>query len=440
MKYVWLVQIVVVFLVKINSLWPLRGDTNLIYGDDYNNFPLSKMSKVCTFLAESCGKCTELKACFWCGESVTGSGSCFARSDLVARQRCIGKVVSYWKRPCREINQNFYSTEDTERSVLVKLLLLLRKLRDSQNTSNNKKAWHKNVIPRLQGTSPPISFNNLGDMSNKDLHDRIGFLTNLSAYNTMQNTVHNISAMVNGMQNFTVLADKDNRNVSLNSTAQQNATESPQSYKLNSTIISSHKNNATIFCSLNNQTSCIRKMFCSWCSNNSCCASFKESGSNGIVLVTSEKYQGKNETSAVCSDMEGCETCVADISCYWCQETSSCRKYPGKSYVAAECKGSLYHRTCNQQIPVYAIAIWIMLVTFFVSVGYICIRKCYYFQHKPVEVKLEERPILFKQKNGRTVYQITESEEEDEELLSRTGKDSYTPSKVGAAPNNPAVW
>ena len=71
---------------------------------------------------------------------------------------------------------------------------------------------------------------------------------------------------------------------------------------------------------------------------------------------------------------------------------------------------------------------------------YMCARKCYYFQLKPVEVKLEERPILFKKKNGRTVYQITESEEEDEEELFRNGKDAYTPSKVGLAPNNPAVW
>jgi hypothetical protein len=57
-----------------------------------------------------------------------------------------------------------------------------------------------------------------------------------------------------------------------------------------------------------------------------------------------------------------------------------------------------------------------------------------------VEVKLEERPILFKKKNGRTVYQITESEEEDEEELFRNGQDAYTPNKVGLAPNNPAVW
>ena len=142
----------------------------------------------------------------------------------------------------------------------------------------------------------------------------------------------------------------------------------------------------------------------------------------------------------ICPARGSCETCVADVTCYWCQHTSSCYRYPGESYVGRECKGTLHHRRCNQEIPVYVIALCIILVTFFVSVGYICVRKCYYFQLKPVEVKLEERPILFKQKNGRTVYQITESEEEDEEEFSRIGKDSYTPSKVGAAPNNPAVW
>ena len=138
--------------------------------------------------------------------------------------------------------------------------------------------------------------------------------------------------------------------------------------------------------------------------------------------------------------MDTCDTCVSDATCFWCQQSSACQRFPGKSYTSTTCEGAYHHRRCGEELPVYMIALCIVFITCFISLGYVCVRKCYYIQLKPFEVKLEERPILFKQKNGRTVYQITESEEEDEEEILRSGKDSYTPSKVGAAPNNPAIW
>jgi len=438
MKYVWLVQIVVVFLFKIDTIWPLQEESN-IFDDNEYDFPLSKMSKVCSFLAESCGKCTELRACFWCSDSISGPGNCYARSDMSARHRCIGKVISYWKKPCNDINKNLYSSVDSERSVLIKLLLLLRKLRDSssQNNKQNKKLWHKNEISEIPGTSLPIHFRNMGDMSNKELKKKIGILTNTS-YISSQNTVHNLSSIVNQI-NFTTFIKNNTDTNSFNST-KNDTIKFHKLAAINITNVNKHKDNKTLRCSVNGSDSCTRKHYCSWCENKTCCASDEISKTDKIIQTTPVQVRIKqNETTISCTDRQSCNTCVEDISCYWCGETATCRKFPGNSYVSEECKG-VSHKTCSQQIPIYAIAIWIMLITFFVSVGYICVRKCYYFQLKPVEVKLEERPILFKQKNGRTVYQITESEEEDEELMSRSGKDSYTPSKVGAAPNNPAVW
>ena len=72
------------------------------------------------------------------------------------------------------------------------------------------------------------------------------------------------------------------------------------------------------------------------------------------------------------------------------------------------------------------------------GVGYTCVKNCYYQQLKPVEVKLEERPILFKEKNGRTIYQIAESEEEDEDERSLAEKSGSMYQKHGK--NHPSVW
>lgn len=283
MKYVWLVQVVVVFLFKINKIWLLQEGSKFFGGNDYN-FPLSKMSKVCSFLAESCGKCTELKACFWCGEEETGPGNCYAKSDLVARQRCSGKVISYWKKPCASVNnKSIYSRVDSERSVLIKLLLLLRKLRDSQKNKSTQNAWHtdddnKNEISELiKGTMLPIHSKNMGDMSNKELKNTIGILTNASSsFISSLNIVHH-SSSGNQIQNLSSL-NQQQINTTLSSSTTKtstNITHTNSTVKLkpeNNRNVNKRKGNETLFCSNSNNISCINKHYCSWCENNTCCS------------------------------------------------------------------------------------------------------------------------------------------------------------------------
>ena len=305
MKYVWFVRILVILVVKTSVIWPLQGEANFLYGGNYN-FPLSKMSKVCTFLAETCGKCTELKACFWCSDSGVGEGSCYARNDLAAKQRCIGKVLSYWRKPCTEVTQNLYSSEDAERSVLIKLLLLLRKLRDSQK-KEHRKTRNKNIFPKGNRKNALSAHMNLGDISNKDLPKQVSILLNKPINSSIQNIKQNVSTVIeNNIRNSSIYIPnhrqhknvsiyipnhRQHKNVSMNSTNQENATM--PLHKLKNVSADRHGDiNASISCHMNSRTSCLRKHFCSWCDNNdTCCPASREKAM--VVLPEEISNNGK---------------------------------------------------------------------------------------------------------------------------------------------------
>jgi len=424
------------------------------------HFHLSKMSRVCMFVAETCGKCTQLKSCFWCADDGTGVGRCYAEADSVARGKCVGKVSGYWQKTrCSESHVVVRNDENTERSVLVKLLLLLRKLRDSGNSDllDNKLLSKSTTLneDNAEVVIPPQPFKSIeytpatttttttittittdlihaSTSTHRDLSssrspskERPGISTTLSPLNNNDTTSNLLNKLPNRTASFM-------KNVSYASNLTSHLA------LMNDT--SKHLNNSHAAgryhapCLGMSRSTCLRHPVCSWCRENDTCCRWRPKN-----VKTKGAYSG--HSNAVCPKASSCEECLSsDHRCYWCSAGSLCQTYPGESYVHLECSGKVSYKTCAQDVPVYVFALCIILVTFFLTVGYMCARKCYYFQLKPVEVKLEERPILFKKKNGRTVYQITESEEEDEEELFRNGKDAYTPSKVGLAPNNPAVW
>lgn len=479
MKYVALSKFLFIFYVGSSLTWPNHKNYDMIYENGYQ-VRLSKMSKVCTVIAETCMKCTRLKACFWCGDNGEGQAGCYADNDLIAKRKCYGFKSSYWdEKQCVDVSErsddgDFYAPpsapqwsppphkDNIKQNVLVKLLLLLTTLKESDGKKKNeiiqvgkqqqqvdKQQVDKMVLPPLP------SHQNQNENNRINIHATGGEVVAVTTKNTAV-VSNSTSVAINDIDDVERYNDENKSNVlvrvnkdrvlhtlkvtAVTTTSMQNTMENITRYTLK-------KNTANPFVDKSNQTLV----------ENIPHITTSRSSSSDFVGVRSTSVSSVKPTVKVilshitfmkeldvCQKRSNCEECVSRSNCYWCDtaesSSSSCSLYPGKSYVKAECKGNIKHKTCSQEIPVFIFALCIILVTFFLSVGYLCARKCYYFQRKPVEVKLEERPILFKQKNGRTVYQITESEEDEEEKLFQVGKDSYTRNKVGAAPNNPAVW
>jgi len=431
-------------LLKSSLLWHLQAEVvvdNSLATSHYR-YHLSKMSRVCMFVAETCGKCTQLKSCFWCANDGAGEGRCYANSDSVAKDKCVGKVYAYWQKvPCLE-SEYLVRDGNTERSVLMKLLLLLRKLRNSGNTDLfvqeipdmfKTEVLNEDIASEAQMGHPLKPTQGIRTSTN--------FFPTSLAFNEIHNHTYNASARSHIYGSTTVSSTSSTLKSYTNSSRTNNG-----SFRNTSAFTSGHitrpvtVNSAIRLyhapCYGMTRPSCLREAICSWCRGNTTCCRWRPRNIKKKAMPTTS---GHNDM--VCPKVSSCQACISrNDKCYWCSAGSMCQLYPGESYVKMECDGQVSYKTCAQDIPVYIFALCIILVTLFLSFGYLCARKCYYFQLKPVEVKLEERPILFKKKNGRTVYQITESEEEEEEELFSNGKDAYTPNKVGLAPNNPAVW
>jgi len=139
-----------------------------------------------------------------------------------------------------------------------------------------------------------------------------------------------------------------------------------------------------------------------------------------------------------CEQRQGCKQCVLDASCFYCSQTHTCHFYAGQeSYTDSCLAGNARRFSCSNKWHMFMVVVPICVVVLFMGAAYACVKNCYYHQRNPVKINLdEEKPILFKTKNGRTIYQITESEDEfEEEQAVKSGSEYQQNGKT-----DPIMW
>jgi len=394
-----------------------------------SNFEISedKVTEVCSYLADTCFKCVKLKSCFWCPDSNDSNGECLANYNSLSRYKCMSnQVYKLNGNDCMIENKKRNSETNTkgETELLVKLLALLKRLHSLKNddatdneditttTETTSTALIKSsvllkttVLPNtyvLPNTTvlPKTtmkSFVSHSIVPKKEYLNKTMFISPTTTTPTHQ--VENI------LTNKTISLPQ-NGSATIKSTQDTHVNTTVKTIvHLSSNII--HKSNCLL---LVKKKDCLQKNSCSW--NDGKCF-FTPSRTKNFHFAGSNGY---------CVRKTSCNDCVSNPKCYWCEKSKTCHSYTAAESIPKKCKNMWYQGSCSYKTTIFLVVIPAISVLIFLSIAYVCVKNCYYHQLKPVEVKLEERPILFKEKNGRTVYQITESEDDEDDRKFATEK------------------
>lgn len=364
----------------------------------------NKLSEMCAFVADrSCQKCIDLAVCFWCGKrSENAVGQCYAIIDKKAKYECQGQQV-YNKGTC-SYKYAIQENEIKKKKILINLLNLFKKL---HFLNSKKKEKEGNISKSI------TSF--ISENKKSEYH-----------INTINTPLMNI-------QNFSRNSDIGDKIIS------NNVTSLPLNYHEiifnNSSLSENFYTHHLQDCSHLNNNVCELSV-CVWCEALRKCvlkSGFQQNECNPSLLT-----QNIVKEASMCRTKVSCKTCTEYEDCYWCDKTKLCHSFIDASLISNECSEKWFHRSCSNQSVILFFILPALGCLLMMGVGYVCVKHCYYQQLKPVEVKLEEQPMLFKEKNGRTIYQIAESEEEDEDEKSIAEKSGSIYQKLGK--NYPSVW